>query len=546
MRDSLQIFTAQNGQLSAKVLFANDTARHLHSLVDPSVETGLYDGLSFWGDIIVFVGLGLGYHIAGKIFSIPKRCAIIAIDYYDELLQHCQGRLFNGLATIAAFVSSSNIHDMTPAIKSILSNNPGASVQIVKHPASYSLHKDFYASALDLLAKAPLPRPSPPPAAADRAMLFHGNFFLEEEVRSALKTCAVEPVLFDYNNTRSMAAYEDEIQRLIQDRRPSFVLSINMKGFDANGALEDITARLGVPVVVWFVDDPRPILMHRLSYVKNNMVAACWEKSYLPYLQNAGFSKAIHAPLATDPGLFSSASVPAPQVNLGFVGTAMVDGYAGNIRKKFLWSESLSPLVELVSDRLLADPLYPAETELLACAKALSVSLPFSDERNLTWLRTLCIHTASMKKRKNIIGGLFNEGMETFGDPEGWKSLLGPRVRTHPNVDYRHGLRGAYRDIRINVNITSCQMPSAINQRVFDIPCCGSFVLSDDQKDLHELFDVGKEAAVYESIGDLKEKLRFYQSHEPQRLSLIEAARARIMNEHTYVHRIRRILDLLR
>jgi spore maturation protein CgeB len=407
------------------------------------------------------------------------------------------------------------------------------------------MHPEFYTAALDLLFSKRPASPSSTPAVRDRAILFHGNFFLEEELYNAMNRCSVEPILFAYNNNRSMAVYEDELQRLIQCNRPSFLLSVNMKGFDANGALEDMTARMGVPVVVWFVDDPRPILMHRLSFVKNNMLAACWEKTYLPYLRESGFSKAVYLPLATDPQLFSP-NAEAPRTKLGFVGSAMVDYYSGNIIEKFLWSDRLSALADQVSDRILADPFIPVEKEIHACSKALNLSLPFSDTRNLTWLQTLCIHRASMKKRKSIVGGLFNEGIETFGDPRGWKSLLGDSVRTHPNIDYRSGLARTYRDICLNINITSCQMPSAINQRTFDIPCCGGFVASDNQKDLHELFDVDREAVAYEHILDLKDKLRYFWSHEAKRRQIIKAARARIISEHTYVHRIGSIAGLLK
>ncbi|HAJ78366.1 MAG TPA: hypothetical protein DCO75_01225, partial [Fibrobacteres bacterium] len=62
----------------------------------------------------------------------------------------------------------------------------------------------------------------------------------------------------------------------------------------------------------------------------------------------------------------------------------------------------------------------------------------------------------------------------------------------------------------------------------------GSFVISDDQKDMHELFDVGNDAIVYESPEDLREKTKFYLSHDDLRLSIVSKARNRILNEHTY------------
>ena len=112
------------------------------------------------------------------------------------------------------------------------------------------------------------------------------------------------------------------------------------------------------------------------------------------------------------------------------------------------------------------------------------VKVPYSDRRNRTWFRSYIIHTASMMRRKQVIAPLVSSGIQTFGDPEGWRDLCGDNLKTNPDIDYRADLSQIYRNIEINVNITSCQMPSAVNQRVFDIPSCGGFVISDMQDDL--------------------------------------------------------------
>jgi spore maturation protein CgeB len=542
MQSPLQLFTAQNGMASARVTLPDKTVRHIHSTVDPSIEAKYFENLDFWGDCIVFTGFGLGYHLERKLKSIPTKSILVVIEYYDELIAHCKN-LFSGLSNIVVYISFSSDSSV---ISSLLREYSPQSLQIVKHPASIDINKKFYEF---LLAQFFIDKPkhsSAPVQKQTTAIMLYGNFFLEEEVRSALVANSIEPVLFAYNDHRFGVYYENMLMRLIQEKRPSFVISINMKGFDGNTALADITERFGVPVIVWFVDDPRPIVMHKRHSIKSNMIALSWEKSYLKFLENSGFAKAAYLPLATDPALFSPpAAAIRPSISLGFVGTAMVDCFAGKIKEKFLWSDRLEPLVEAASDKILSDPFYSVENSLDALAKELSVNLPFTDEKNRTWLCTYIIHLASMKKRKHVVGGLLDLGVETFGDPEGWKHLLGPRIQVRPNIDYRHSLCGIYRKICINVNITSCQMPTAVNQRVFDIPLAGSFVLSDDQKDLRDLFDVPKEAVMYENIVDLREKIVYYLAHENERTAIISAAQARIKNEHTYSIRIQKILQLL-
>jgi Uncharacterized protein conserved in bacteria len=537
MQDSLQLFTAQNGMLSARVSLPDNSIRHIHSTVDPSIEARFFDDLTFWGDCILFAGTGIGYHLERKIKNIPTASLLVVIEYYDALIAYCKDHVFSGLSNTIVYISAST---GATAISSLLREHTPHSLQIVKHPASFDINRKFYGPLLNrfFISKPPVRKQA-------AAIMLYGSFFLEEEVKSALIVNNIKPILFTYNDHPLSVYYEDTLSRLIQEKRPAFVISINMKGFDGNTALADITKRFGIPVVVWFVDDPRPIVMHKLNAINSNMIALSWEKSYLKFLDKSGFAKVSWLPLASDPALFLRKAPASPQVSLGFVGTAMVDAFAGKIKEKFLWSDSLIPLVEQASDNLLSDPWYSVENSLSDLAQQLSVKLPFTDDTNFTWLCTYIIHLASMKKRKHIIAGLLDQGIELFGGPEGWKHLLGPQVKTHPNIDYRHSLRDIYGKICINVNITSCQMPSAVNQRVFDIPLAGSFVLSDIQKDLRELFDVPKEAIVYENCADLKDKIHYYLAHESERRLIIAAAQARIKNEHTYSHRIKNILQLL-
>ena len=167
-----------------------------------------------------------------------------------------------------------------------------------------------------------------------------------------------------------------------------------------------------------------------------------------------------------------------------------------------------------------------------------------NDEHTRTWLRSYIIHTASMLKRKRYISKLQQSGVETFGDPDGWCDLCGNGLTTHPDIDYYTGIADCYRSISININITSCQMPSALNQRVFDVPACGAFLLNDFQQDLDELFSEN-EYAVYKSPEELPEKVDFYLKNRQIRDAVVVAARKRILNEHTYLHRLRSLLKLL-
>ena len=99
MQDSIQIFTASSGKPSARILLSDDTTRHLHSTVKPEAEADYFKDFNFWGNIIVFAGIGLGYHLEKKIKDIPPSALLIVIDYYDKLIEHNLNNIFVKLSS---------------------------------------------------------------------------------------------------------------------------------------------------------------------------------------------------------------------------------------------------------------------------------------------------------------------------------------------------------------------------------------------------------------------------------------------------------------
>jgi len=82
-----------------------------------------------------------------------------------------------------------------------------------------------------------------------------------------------------------------------------------------------------------------------------------------------------------------------------------------------------------------------------------------------------------------------------------------------------------------------------VNQRVFDCPAAGGFLLTDAQGDIEDLFDPGNEVAAYRSWEECRDLLRFYRARPDARLEIVRAARRRVLSEHTYAHRLDRIVS---
>ena len=134
-----------------------------------------------------------------------------------------------------------------------------------------------------------------------------------------------------------------------------------------------------------------------------------------------------------------------------------------------------------------------------------------------------------------------------MGD-NGWGELL-PNDSTweyHRELSYYTDLPRFYPCSKINFNCTSQQMKGAVNQRVFDVPACNGFILTDHRYQMEKLFEPGKEIAVYNSPQEIPQLVEKYLNDEPARQQIVKAARKRILAEHTYDCRLKVLIDNMR
>ncbi|MCD4650288.1 MAG: glycosyltransferase [Candidatus Cloacimonetes bacterium] len=109
-----------------------------------------------------------------------------------------------------------------------------------------------------------------------------------------------------------------------------------------------------------------------------------------------------------------------------------------------------------------------------------------------------------------------------------------------------------YSSTKININLHSAMGDSIleedgdfVNPRTFEIMACGGFQLVDKRKYLPELFVEGEEIVTFSGLEDLKEKIDYYLTHEDERMRIANNGRRKVLNNHTYTHRIEEMLRAL-
>jgi Glycosyl transferases group 1 len=104
-----------------------------------------------------------------------------------------------------------------------------------------------------------------------------------------------------------------------------------------------------------------------------------------------------------------------------------------------------------------------------------------------------------------------------------------------------------YRRSRVVVNIGRDDFPQDANMRVFEVMASGTLLITALPNELSRLgFKEGDHFIGYRHESEVIPLIRSYLSNESERLRITEAARAKVLEEHTYDARVETLLRHLR
>jgi spore maturation protein CgeB len=378
-----------------------------------------------------------------------------------------------------------------------------------------------------------------------RLLLFQSGYYLEKELARAARALGLETAVWSFPRTLTAQGENfRELLAIIKNFRPDLALTVNHLGFDAEGLLDDLFTRLGLPAASWFVDSPVFILGARPP---SPLVSAfTWDRDYLDFLKARGFSRIRHLPLAADEELFRPGPAAPIRRPVAFVGdslTAATEKYLGKLAVPGPARPSFLAAIDARAEAFLADrALLPDPEPLARLAKARGLA---GRPEFLTDLQALVTWRASRSWRLRILRGQAPGLLHAAGD-RGWRELLNlPPDRLSPPLDYYDGLAAYYQTSAVNLNITSAQMKTGLNQRVFDVPAAGAFLLTDRRDQLFDLFEDGREVATYESPEEAARLAAWFAERPEAREKIARAARTRVLGAHLYRHRLAELLAVM-
>ncbi len=72
----------------------------------------------------------------------------------------------------------------------------------------------------------------------------------------------------------------------------------------------------------------------------------------------------------------------------------------------------------------------------------------------------------------------------------------------------------------------------------------GGFEITDDVAVIRKYFKEGEEIVIAEDSKDWYEKIDYYIKNPEKRIKIMEAGKARVLKDHTYINRAKKIIDL--
>ena len=117
------------------------------------------------------------------------------------------------------------------------------------------------------------------------------------------------------------------------------------------------------------------------------------------------------------------------------------------------------------------------------------------------------------------------------------------RIQYCGSVDYWSEMPKVFRMSKINLNFTIPNIKSGIPLRIWDVLGCGGFLLTNYQAEIPYYFKEGEDLVCFDGLEDLCEKVGYYLEHEEERKRIAWNGYRKVREKHSYIERIRTILD---
>lgn len=280
----------------------------------------------------------------------------------------------------------------------------------------------------------------------------------------------------------------------------------------------------------------------QMKEIKNNptyYIHMIWDKYFFHFAHKEGFKNIFSIQLAVNPSLFYIDKQATEQKGVAFVGNISSDG--ANTQPTQI--QQVEDFISHVINDKICNIGMPVTNIIDALVKYPQYAI-FDDLRNEKseefWkLYFLIHHKGSLIVRDKYISAIENKPIDLYANSNPNRAGI---VFKGP-VNYRTELRKVYGCHAINLNISSLQLETSVNNRVFDCFASGGFLLSDYRYEIAGLFPDFWEEITFKNIKEMNLKVDYYLRNSSERKELTQKACEIITSDHTYIKRAAYVID---
>ncbi|HZS66628.1 MAG TPA: glycosyltransferase [Burkholderiales bacterium] len=151
-------------------------------------------------------------------------------------------------------------------------------------------------------------------------------------------------------------------------------------------------------------------------------------------------------------------------------------------------------------------------------------------------------------RREQLLGRLTDLPLEIYGK-WGKRARYGSPLRRQLRARgiWGEALLRLYNTSKIVLNITNWDPARyrALNQRVFDVPATGAFLLTDYSPELEEHYRLGDELVTYRDVDELHDKACYYLAHDDERSTIARRGYERALTLPTIRDRMAQVVRVV-
>lgn len=351
--------------------------------------------------------------------------------------------------------------------------------------------------------------------------------------------------------------FERVIEEKIRGTHYDMVFTVNYFPLILN-----VCERTGVKYVSWTCDNPLISMYHESVFHACNYIFTFDKTNYLEF-RGMGVKHIWYLPLAVDTermdallgvpeevGRWKVAQDPEMQKYRGdvaFVGSLYERNSYDKIKNRLPeylrgYFDAVMEAQLNISGANIVEPMLTTNIleQLQEYFQLEKSEGSFSDLGLIFQTTVLGFKIAEIERRRALIELSKHYRVNVYSNSD-VSDLL--RIQYCGSVDYWSEMPKVFRMSKINLNFTIPNIKSGIPLRIWDVLGCGGFLLTNYQAEIPYYFKEGEDLVCFDGLEDLCEKVGYYLEHEEERKRIAWNGYRKVREKHSYIERIRTILD---